>query len=109
MPDPATPSPVAANGVARPPFPMCATCYWWDYRAPADLKTVDLRAPRYGECRRYPPTLHAMGPLVDNNQIVKHPLGFPMPNYQPLLPAVPDNFGCGEHMAPISSSPRLQR
>lgn len=92
------PFPGARKTAQAPNSPCCGVCHFWLYHQPEDALKVDLRAPRFGFCRRFPPTIHAVGPQWDpsKNVVIKGPHGHPMPDLQSINPATPDHHYCGE-------------
>lgn len=112
MPDPDPNAPLPFPGAAAPnntnAVPTCGGCHFWTHQPPQDALKVDLRAPRQGLCRRFPPSIHAVGVLLDEkNKPVLGPHGGPIPNLQPLRPILVELDYCGEFQP--AASPRRAR
>lgn len=72
------------------PAMQCGGCFYW---AEQPNTTADLKAPRVGLCRRFPPTLQVVGAVADPAQ-PRHA----MPNLQPLRPWLVAEDYCGEFL-----------
>lgn len=62
---------------------------------------MDLKAPTFGLCRRFPPTIHVVG-AVQNPENPKERI----PNLQPLRPMTTAEDYCGEFQPAVMATRR---